>query len=303
MSIEVKEQSFKVGSPAKLAVSNIRGKVEIIPSEDGVVKVAAHIHMDDGNPDYTEIVMNQGSDGVVEAQVRTPKNTFGILYRKPLRVDFIIEAPARTDIRARVVSGSISAHGFEGAMDFSSVSGSVSVEDLHGALDLDSVSGKVTGKNLKGSAKVSVVSGRIDLEACDFTTLKASTVSGKARVETGFGEGPYKLSAVSGSLLLVVPEESGCEVRASSVSGRFYTDLGVTHSKASRRKWHVRVGAGGPEVHMKTVSGKMQLLSSPDAHGSVPGEARMTQDERKDVLSRLSDGEISVDEALKKLAT
>lgn len=303
MTIEVKEQSFKVGSPAKLTVANIRGKVEIIPSEDGIIKVAAHIHVADGNPDYTEIVMNQGSDGVVEAQVRTPRNTFGIFYRKPLRVDFIIEAPVRTDIRARVVSGSISAHGFEGAIDFSSVSGSVSVEDLDGTLDLDSVSGKVTGKNLKGGAKVSVVSGCIDLEGCDFTALKASTVSGKARVETRFGAGPYKLSAVSGSLLLVVPEETGCEVRASAVSGRFYTDLDVTHSEVSRRKWHVTIRQGGPAVHMKTVSGKMQLLSSPDARGSVPGEVHMTRDERKDVLSRLSDGEISVEEALKELAT
>jgi DUF4097 and DUF4098 domain-containing protein YvlB len=303
MTIELKEQSFKVGLPAKLVVANIRGKVEIIPTEDGVIKVAAHIHMDDGNPDYTEIAINQGRDGLVEAQVRTPLNTFGIFNRKPLRVDFKIEAPVQTDIRARVVSGPISAHGFEGALDFSSVSGSVSVDDLHGALDLDSVSGKVTGKNLKGSAKVSVVSGRIDLEGCDFTVLKASTVSGKARIETRFGAGPYKLSAVSGSLLLVVPEDTGCEVRASAVSGRFYTDLDVTHSEVSRRKWHVNIRDGGPAVHMKTVSGKMQLLSSPDARGSVPGEVRKTQDERKDVLGRLSDGEISVDEALKELAT
>lgn len=301
MNTEVKKQSFKVGSPAKLLVSNIRGKVEIVPGKEGVINVTARIHMGDGNPDYTEIVLSQGSDGAVHAKVRAPENTFGIFNRKPLRVDFEIEAPVKTDIRAKVVSGSIMARGFEGELNFGSVSGPVDVEDLSGELDLDAVSGKITGKNLKGRAKVNAVSGSIVLKSCDFLSLKASTVSGKAQVETAFGDGPYTLSSVSGSLLLVVPGDTGCSVKATAVSGRFYTDLDVRHSTVNRRKWQVVIGEGGPEVHMKTVSGRMQLLSSPDARGSAPGEVHMTQDQRKDVLSRLSDGEISVEEALKEL--
>jgi DUF4097 and DUF4098 domain-containing protein YvlB len=301
MSTESQTHSFEVGSPARLVVKNIRGHVELVPGEDGKIKVEVISHLGDGNPDYTEVKLEQEKDGTVRAEVRVPDTVFGVFNHKPQRIDFKIEAPARTDIRARMVSGSIEAHGFEGEIDLGTVSGSLSLEDLTGQLDLDSVSGKIKGTRLKGRAKLSVVSGHIEMRQCDFPSLKASTVSGKAEVETRLGEGPYKINAVSGSLLLVVPKDANCTVEASAVSGRFYTDLPVSQSQVSKRKWYVRVGEGGPQVEMKAVSGKMRLLSSFDAQGSVPGEVRMSQDQRKDVLSRLSEGEISVEDALREL--
>jgi hypothetical protein len=301
MSTESQVHSFDVGSPANLVVKNIRGHVELVPGEDDKIKIEVITHLGDGNPDYTEVELSQEKDGTVRAIVRIPDAVFGVFNRKPQRVDFKIEAPARTDLRVKVVSGSIDARGFDGQMDFGTVSGSLSLADLNGSLDLDSVSGKIQGKNLKGKAKLSAVSGKIEMFDCDFPTMKASTVSGKVQVQTSLSEGPYKISAVSGSLLLVVPEETNCVVHASAVSGRFYTDLEVSQSEVSRRRWHVRVGEGGPEVKMKAVSGKMRLLSSFDAQGSTPSEVRMSQNQRKDVLSRLSEGEISIEDALKEL--
>ena len=301
MSTESQVHSFDVGSPAKLVVKNIRGQVTVVPGEEGKIKVEVVTHLGDGNPDYTEVELTQSEDGTVRAVVRMPDTVFGIFNRKPQRVDFKIEAPVRTDMRVKVVSGSIEARGFEGELDFGTVSGSLDLEELSGMLNLDSVSGKIKGRNLKGDAKLSVVSGHIDMRDCDFPSMKASTVSGKAELQTKLSEGPYKVSAVSGSLLLVVPEESNCVVHASAVSGKFYTDLDVRQSQVSRNRWDVRIGEGGPEVKMKAVSGKMRLLSSFDASGSVPGEVKMSQNQRKDVLSRLSEGEISVEDALKEL--
>ena len=302
MSTESQVHSFDVGSPAKLVVKNIRGQITLVPGEEGKVKVEVITHLGDGNPDYTEIELNQDADGTVRAVVRMPDAVFGIFNRKPLRVDFKIEAPVRTDMRVKVVSGSIDARGFEGDLDFGTVSGSLDLADLSGRLDLDSVSGKIKGSGLKGNANLSVVSGRIEMRDCDFPSMKASTVSGKAELQTRLGEGPYKISAVSGSLLLVVPEDSSCVVRASAVSGKFFTDLDVRQSHVSRGRWDVSIGEGGPEVKMKAVSGKMRLLSSFDASGSVPGQVQMSHGQRKDVLSRLSEGEISVEDALKELA-
>jgi DUF4097 and DUF4098 domain-containing protein YvlB len=189
-------------------------------------------------------------------------------------------------------------------MDLTTVSGSVHAEDLTGRLLLESVSGKVEGHNLKGEADLKTVSGKIEMRECDFPRLNCSSVSGKATIQTALGDGPYKLTAVSGSLLMVVPEGSACDVEASAVSGRFYTDLAVRQSNSSKRRWQVQIGDGGTEVRMKTVSGKMRLLSSFDARGHVPGVmmVKQTREERKDILSRLQEGAIDVDEALKELA-
>ncbi len=304
MTTETQEHSFQVSSPAKLLVKNIRGEVEITPGEDGLIKIEVITHPDSGYPDDTEINLTQDADGRVRAEVRMPEVFFGIGRHKPLRVDFHIQAPVETEIKVRNVSGPVTARGFHGRMDLTTVSGCVHAEDLTGQMSLESVSGKLIGRGLKGEAELKVVSGKIEMRECDFPRLDCSSVSGKATVQTAFGEGPYKLSAVSGSLLLVVPEGSNCQVDASAVSGRFYTDLEVRQSHSSKRRWQVQIGEGGPDVRMKTVSGKMQLLSSFDAHGHVPGVVVVTQtrEERKEILSRLSGGDIDVDEALKELA-
>ncbi|NIQ94930.1 MAG: DUF2089 domain-containing protein, partial [Desulfuromonadales bacterium] len=58
----------------------------------------------------------------------------------------------------------------------------------------------------------------------------------------------------------------------------------------------------GPDVRVKTVSGKMQLLSSFEARGRVPGVVVQSRQDRKEILNRLSEGQISVEEAMKELA-
>ncbi|MBN2044541.1 MAG: DUF4097 family beta strand repeat protein [Anaerolineales bacterium] len=304
MPTESQEHTFQVSSPATLIVKNIRGKVDLTPSEDGLIKIEVITYPTDGNPDDTRIELNQDSSGGVRAQVSLPENDFGIGRRKPMRVDFRIQAPVHTDIKARNVSGSVSACGFRGRIHLATVSGGIHAEDLAGQLSLESVSGRVEGQNLTGDAEVKVVSGTINLRQCDFPRLDASSVSGNSTIQTAFGPGPYKLSAVSGSLLLVVPKGSDCDVDASTLSGRFYTDLDVRQASASKRRWQVKIGNGGPQVRMNTVSGKMRLLTSLDARGQVPAVARtaQTQDARKETLNRLSKGEINVDEALKELA-
>jgi len=304
MTTESQEHTFKVSSPAQLLVKNIRGEVEITPGDEDVIKIEVITHPDSGHADDTEITLNQDADGRVRAVVRMPETIFGIGRRRPMRVDFRIQAPVETEIKVRNVSGTITARGFNGRVDLTTVSGCVHAEDLTGRMFLESVSGKVGGRNLKGEADLKVVSGKIDMRECDFPSLACSSVSGKTAIQTAIGAGPYKLSAVSGSLLLVAPEGSNCRVDASAVSGRFYTDLEVRQSNSSKRRWQVQIGDGGPEVRMKTVSGKMRLLSSFDARGHVPGVVMVTQscEERKDILSRLQEGEINMDDALKELA-
>ena len=163
MTTETQEHTFEVGSPAKLLVKNIRGDVELIPGEDGAIKVEVITHPDSGNADVTEIDLTQDADGGVRAIVRVPEGFFGVGRRKPIRVDFRITAPVETDIKVRNISGGVSATGFNGRMDLTTVSGCVHAEDLTGRLNLESVSGKVAGRNLKGEAELKAVSGKIDM--------------------------------------------------------------------------------------------------------------------------------------------
>jgi hypothetical protein len=101
---------------------------------------------------------------------------------------------------------------------------------------------------------------------------------------------------------LVAPKDANCDVLASGVSGRFFTDLNVRRSDIGNRTWRVKIGTGGAEVRMKTVSGRMSLVSSFDARGSQPRVQRMSRKDRASVLTKLSEGELTVEAALKELA-
>ena len=298
MTTEIIEKSFDVSTPAELVVKNIRGKTTVRPGTADVIQVKATMYMDDGDPDLTELSITKDADGRVKVFVHLPETFFGIRHRRPLRIDFDIQAPAQTNITAKVVSGSLDISGFDGRMDLNTVSGSMLVKDLSGDLDLDTVSGRIEGRQLSGPAHISVVSGKIDVQECDFPTLSAKTVSGKAKVQTRLGEGPYRITTVSGSSWLVVPQDSNCQVEACAVSGRFYTDLDVTRSKSTKRSWSVQLGDGGIPIRMKAVSGKMHLLSSFEAHGQVPGTIEMSSTKRNEILNNLSEGNISVEEAI-----
>lgn len=301
MNTETKEHVFEVGSPAELLVKNIRGLVSVKPGEAGVIKITETRYLDDGNPDYTEIAVGKNASGTVYAKVGMPEHFFGFIHRRPLRIDFEIEAPVETNLSVKVVSGAVEAVGLTGSMNLKTVSGSVTAKDLNGDLYLDSVSGAIRGTNLSGEAKISVVSGKLDLRGCDFPSLRAKVVSGKAVIETVIGDGPYRLETVSGKLVLVVPEGTGCTVDAKAVSGSFKTDLSVSQSTISRRSWHVQIGDGSTPVQMKAVSGSMRLLSSFDAVGSTPGNVNISRKQREQILTRLSDGEIDVEQAVREL--
>jgi hypothetical protein len=301
MNIETHEYSFEVAAPAELNVKNIRGRVSVKPGQDGEIKIVETRYLNDGNADQTEVRVDQEPGGKVITEVRMQEPYFGFIARRPMRVDFEIEAPAETNLNVKMVSGPVEVSGLKGQIAVKTVSGPLRVQDLNGEMDLTSVSGSIKGTNLTGQARVDIVSGSLDLRGCDFSSLRANNVSGKVMVGTKLGAGPYELRAVSGPLTLVVPQGSGCQVNANAVSGRFVTDLEISQSTVHRNRWQVTTGDGNVPVRMNTVSGKMRLLSDFDAVGQLPANVQMSGKKRENILERLSEGEIDVAQAVREL--
>jgi hypothetical protein len=296
------EDKFEVSSPARLVVKNVSGSVTVVPGEDGVIKVKAEKILEGGCDDDLTIEVYQEGKDTVYAVARLPERLHIFGSYRPCRVHFTIEAPVMTNLKIKTVSAHVEAKGFEGDVRIKTVSGSHNLANLTGEIELDSVSGEIEAHNLTGNADVNTVSGRIRLNDGSFPTLRAKTVSGRIEAETALENGPYYFNTVSGSIKLVAPEGTNCEVYAKGVSGRFYTDLNISRSDIGNRSWFVRVGEGGTEVRMKTVSGRMSLVSSWDVKGSRPGEKHMSRKDREGVLTKLSEGELSVEEALKELS-
>jgi hypothetical protein len=306
MAQETFEWSFKVPSPAKLAVSNIRGSVTIEPGEEEILTVAATRHLDSGDASRTRIEAEQAADGSVRLETRYGDPFgLGMVTRHPCKVDYLIRLPSPCSLYVSGVSSTTSIHAVNGDIRLKSVSGSLTLQDLQGDLVINSVSGDIAAGQVSGSLDVETVSGDVRLASSALARLTGSTISGDLRLESSLGEGPHRFDTISGDMRLILPAGTACTVYFNSLSGRLQSSIrSESDSANSSEKVHHFFG-GGTEIRFKSLSGdlRIQLGQSTDKGESGPSspERRPTLS-RQEVLDRIARGEMSVDEALRILS-
>ena len=295
MTIESREFTFNVPSPAKLKLGNISGSVIIEPGEDGIIHVLAIKQPDQGNAEMTRIECLQAEDGSVSIATRFSDPGWSFLFGAQVSdVDYVVKAPRQCCLNINGVSNSLNVAGFEGEFAFKTVSGDLTLRSLTGPLSVDTVSGDVSGEVLSGTCKINSVSGDINLQDSNLTSANVKTVSGDVCLQTDLSEGPYQFKAVSGDMRVLVPASSSCNVEMNSVSGDFSTNLPVNQSTHSHGNHSARVGTGGVEVALKSVSGDLML--------ECVGEIHLAAEKNSlEILSKIENGELTVEEALSQL--
>lgn len=302
MNPQTEEFTFDVVSPARLRVKNVRGLVEFKPGIDNIIKVTAIKDLDSGDPDNTDIVVEQDENGVVIAKVvyQHPIFSFG-LFAKPCKVHFLIEAPAECSVNSKCVSAQTTISALKGKFTLQTVSGSISMQQLTGDLRLKTVSGRVSGAGLAGTVDAESVSGILHLTDSNLHAVTAQSVSGKIEIETPISGEEYKLESVSGKLIMVVPVGTACVIHAHSISGDFKTSLSANFLNKSRHNVDANFNGDGPSIHFNTVSGNMYLVTPENRNATPPAVKIPTREERLDILQKLEEGEITIEDALGKL--
>jgi len=136
---------------------------------------------------------------------------------------------------------------------------------LQSSLEIDatSVSGNVDVVGAQGDVRATSVSGDIRLERLRATSVEAHSVSGgiSASVESLSGSGPLSFKTVSGDVKLELPRGLDADLSMSSVSGQLDSEFQMTLGgrAASRRRIDARIGRGGRELNLTTVSGDVRL--------------------------------------------
>ncbi len=305
MSQETIERSFEVGSPAKLKLRNIRGQIELFPGEDGVIKVTAIKHKNNCDDERTTIEIEQDDNGQVLVKTHYDNsitNWFGI--NRPCKVDYTVQVPKNCDGRASGVSSNILARELNGNIDLNTVSGKLDLSELSGNLKISTVSGSVIAENLTGELDANSVSGKIRVMESHVSKAFMKTVSGSMVLQTPLEEGPYTFKGVSGSAMLVVPENTSCSAQFHSVSGRMRTSLPISKDNRHGSKGSMEIQGGGTEVSYKCVSGSFKIVTD---ENEVIHETKMTTKSanksvnQMEILKKIEAGEITVDEALKEL--
>jgi hypothetical protein len=326
MSEETIEKTFQVADPARLIVSNIRGSIMVEPGEAGVIEVRAVKH-DNFNSDRFTVEMSQADDGTVRLETRSSESWFGFMSHPP-KVDYSVRIPQGTNLKASCVSSTLNVSGLEGVFKFKTVSGDMHLERLTGPFKLGAVSGNVTGSNLVGTLELKTVSGRVRLTDSVFPSAVASTVSGDLILQTPISDGPYQFSSVSGTVRMLVPADTHCDVELHSVSGNIRSSLPATATKMGHGLKETQIQGGGTLLSLKSVSGGVSIevegIPATSVHATetvgtvppvppvpptspihpvIPVEPAQSGNDASpstsEILQRIERGELTVEEALK----
>ncbi len=198
--------------------------------------------------------------------------------------DVTVEVPrevaaALSELSCSTASGDIRVSGFTAEeTDLSTASGSIELSGLTGEeVEVSTASGAIelSDVTVSGTLEAHTTSGimrfdRVNAENTELSTVSgsvayqggakeitASSVSALIRAELDRCPDLAELSAVSGSLVLAIPECDGFDVDYNSVSGSFFSDFPVTGAvgKSGRGLY----GTGKASFRFSTTSGDMSV--------------------------------------------
>jgi hypothetical protein len=216
-------------------VHNVNGDVTVTATDGDRVEVVG-IRRDGGRDDDLRVDVHEGRDGVTICALRGERSrcddrgshteSHDDDWRRRGRVDFEVRLPRRLKLSANSVSGDVEVNGVGDEVRAGSVSGNVRLERLRApAVTAASVSGDVD----------------VDIEALT-------------------GAGDLRFTSVSGNVSLRLPRSLDADVALTTVSGELDSDFQMTlQGGMSRRSLNGRIGRGGRELKLTTVSGDVRL--------------------------------------------
>ncbi len=187
-----------------------------------------------------------------------------------------------------------------GEQRYRTVSGDLQLTDIGGSVRLDAVSGDV---KLRTDAPVAVqaqsVSGDVSITARILRALRATTVSGDVEVEGELdGAASFRVETVSGDLVVGLVGSATFEVHGISTDVHSELDHRL-EGQVDRRR--LIIGSGGPRVAFNSMSGDVNVRR-PRRIAPVERTPEPEPATELEILRALERGEISVDEATRRLA-
>lgn len=254
---------------------------------------------------------------------------FGIGHRSSPVLE--VEVPRGADVVIEAASAEVEASGLAGITRIRTASGDVTVTAIGGILELDAVSGEVSiSADAPLDLRLRTISGDCTIRAPELGRAVITTTSGDIRLDAVLtGRGPFEITTVSGDATIV--GRSGIRIEAKTITGDLQSEQPYGRYTSPGRKQLI-VGDGGTPFGFKSVSGDLRVVAPRDAmpapdrpvapdrpasparplaamRPAAPDEAaddRAVVDDhavaRLEVLHALERGELSVEDAMARLA-
>jgi hypothetical protein len=276
-------QTLEPGSAERLVLRFPEGELIVLPSDDGSIKLELELRGDRSRltgwkPSIRRsegilVVADEPFEGVVATvvRVRVPTSFRDIEAHAASGSIEIRELPV--DLLAYTETGNINVSGGV-SIEASTSSGGIEVEKsrkvcaklVSGALRCREISDSIVAESKSGDICVEASGGNIVVISAsgDIAVLRPG---GRLRVEGGTGDVELELqgkfaggeiSTTTGDVSLSL-SDSDLELRAETLSGRLDGPGAEQPLTTGPRRCSLRLGAGGRRLHVRSVSGDIEI--------------------------------------------
>lgn len=322
--VRTQEVEHEIGQAGTFVLEVTSGEVELRAVDGHTAHVRARFELraaSDADADelFERVRLHaRPADGLLE--LTEPRNSLGAgTLARILRFgsdvgELRIEAdlPRGAEVRIAVVSAELTATGFSGQQQYRTVSGDLVLTDAGGEVRVKAVSGDISirAERLIG-LDIGSVSGDLSAVAPRFSQVRANTVSGDIEIEGALdAAAEHRVETVSGDLSLGLVGGLALEVRGLSTD----VDCRLPHrSEGSRDRRRYIIGDGRSAMAFSSMSGDVSIqaarrVRSGEAPPEVPAAPgpktppAPAAPEQLEILRALERGELSVDEAARRLS-
>lgn len=176
-----------------------------------------------------------------------------------------IAVPRGVTVSVGTVTADGLVSGTRGSAGVKTVSGTLVLDGVRGAVTAKTISGQIDVRDHDGSFSGDSVAGSLTVEGGSIPRLHAKTVSGEIGIDLRRPPSVLDVTTVSGDVAVRVPEGTGYDVSAKSVSGRVVAGASRLGGAPGKRGGRLTEGDGAVRLVAKTVSGDVTLLRADPA--------------------------------------
>ena len=224
-------KSFDLQPGGRVEISNVNGKIDVLPSEGNTVDVVATKVVRAASPEAARQaleriqIVDSSTPGAVRVETKHTR-TQGFFSSGGGEVRYTVKVPASADVR------------------FSTVNGGIELLGLTGRINAETTNGGIRGREVGGPIEASTTNGGVDVEL------------------TRVAEAGVKLECTNGGIKLRLPGDAKASISASVTNGGIEADgLSLDTSESTRRRLEARLNGGGPPVRLSGTNGGIRIGS------------------------------------------
>jgi hypothetical protein len=243
-----------VADGEQLWIRNMNGEIRVEAAEGTEIEVLAEKRGKKNSPSAVEIVTVMGAGGVTicalwEARESSCEPGGGYRHsgkkKSDVNVRFVVRLPDGVPLDARNTNGKIVANGISSPVVAKTTNGSVVVATRTGDIEARTTNGTVEAQTGLGAIVARTTNGDI-----------------RVRIDALAEPTPLEFVTTNGSVTAELPASLNAELNVSLSNGKIDTDFPLTvQGRFNSRSIRATVGAGGPEVTIKTTNGSIRLHS------------------------------------------